>query len=120
MKKFSTWAALALSVCLFVLSCGKDDGPDTPKTGDAPTITSFTPTSGAVGTEVTINGTNFDDTSANNTVKFGDVAASVSSATATKLMVEVPTGATSSKITVTVDGEIATSTGTFTVTEEDA
>jgi len=122
MKKFSTWAVAALSVCLFALSCGKDDSPDTPdtpKTGDDnPTITSFTPLSGTVGTLVTINGTNFDATKSNNTVKFGNVAASVTNASATKLVAEVPEGAVDGKISVTVGGKTATSSDSFTVTED--
>src|ERR1700733_12003436 len=40
-----------------------------------PTITNFTPTNGGVGTIVTINGTNFDPTTTNNTVYFGPVKA---------------------------------------------
>ncbi|NVN16959.1 hypothetical protein GUA46_01290 [Muricauda sp. HICW] len=125
MKKFSIWAVAALSVCLFALSCGKDDDPDTPdtpdtpKTGDEnPTITSFTPLSGTVGTLVTINGTNFDATKSNNTVKFGNVVASLSTASATKLVAEVPEGAETAKISVTVSGKTATSTDTFKVTED--
>jgi len=122
MKKFSTWAIMALSVCLFALSCGKDDGtetPDTPKTGEeAPAITSFTPLSGTVGTLVTINGTNFDATASKNTVKFGNVAASVTTATATKLVAKVPEGAADGKISVAVGGKTATSTDSFTVTED--
>jgi|GEM_PF-1809386 len=125
MKKFSIWAVAALSVCLFALSCGKDDGPDTPdtpdtsKTGDeSPTITSFTPLSGTVGTLVTINGTNFDATKSNNTVKFGNVAASVTTASATKLVAEVPEGAVDGKISIAVGGKTATSTETFKVTED--
>ncbi|NVN16966.1 hypothetical protein GUA46_01325 [Muricauda sp. HICW] len=119
MKKFSIWAVAALSVCLFALSCGKDDSPDTPKTGDEnPTITSFTPLSGTVGTLVTINGTNFDATKSNNTVKFGNVAASVTTASATKLVAEVPEGAETAKISVTVGGKTVTSSDSFTVTED--
>nr|WP_321415195.1 Ig-like domain-containing protein [uncultured Allomuricauda sp.] len=120
MKKFSTWAITAMSVCMFALSCGKDDGPETPKPEEtpAPTITNFTPPSGPVGTEVTINGTNFDATAAKNTVKFGSTAATVSSATATKLMVKVPTGAVTAKISVAVGGKTATSSDSFTVTED--
>nr|WP_321415206.1 Ig-like domain-containing protein [uncultured Allomuricauda sp.] len=120
MKKFSTWAITALSVCMFALSCGKDDGPETPKPEEtpAPTITNFTPPSGPVGTEVTINGTNFDATAAKNTVKFGSTAATVSSATATKLMVKVPTGAVTAKISVAVGGKTVTSGDSFTVTDD--
>jgi hypothetical protein len=57
-----------------------------------PTISSFTPTSGTVGTTVTITGTNFNTTAGNNSVYFGATKASVSAATATSLTVTVPTG----------------------------
>lgn len=59
-----------------------------------PTITSFTPTSGSVGTTVTITGTNFNTTAANNIVFFGATKATVTAATATSMTVTVPVGAT--------------------------
>ncbi|MEJ0058039.1 MAG: IPT/TIG domain-containing protein [Bacteroidota bacterium] len=46
-----------------------------------PVITSFSPTSGPVGTPVIITGTNFGATVANNIVYFGAVRATVTSAT---------------------------------------
>ena len=122
MKRFSAWAITALSVCMFALSCGKDDGAETPtpkpEETPAPAIINFTPTSGPVGTEVTINGTNFDATAAKNTVKFGSIAATVSSATASKLMVKVPTGAVTAKISIAVGGKTVTSGDAFTVTDD--
>ncbi|WP_310594203.1 LamG-like jellyroll fold domain-containing protein [Flavobacterium sp.] len=67
----------------------------------APTITSFSPTSGAVGTAVTITGTGFNTTASNNVVYFDGVKAVVTSATATSLTVTVPSGSTGfSKIKV--------------------
>ena len=81
-----------------------------------PTITSFTSTSGPVGTTVIITGTNFSTTPANNTVTFNGIPAMVIASTATTLTVTVPTGATTGKITVTVNGNTATSATDFTVT----
>jgi Ig-like domain CHU_C associated/CHU_C Type IX secretion signal domain/IPT/TIG domain len=81
-----------------------------------PTITSFTPTSGAVSTTVTITGTNFSPTPANNTVKFNGSTAVVTASTATSITTTVPNGATTGKITVTVAGITATSVSDFTVT----
>ncbi|HCW07519.1 MAG TPA: hypothetical protein DGG95_09170, partial [Cytophagales bacterium] len=69
-----------------------------------PTITSFSPTSGPVGTSVTIIGTNFSATPSNNTVYFGATKATVNTATATQLIVTVPIGATYNKISETVSG----------------
>jgi len=65
-----------------------------------PTITSFSPLSGNVGTTVTITGTNFNSTAANDIVFFGATKATVSSATTTSLTVTVPSGATYAPITV--------------------
>ncbi|MBY0434179.1 MAG: IPT/TIG domain-containing protein [Cyclobacteriaceae bacterium] len=59
-----------------------------------PTITSFTPASGPIGTTVTITGTNFNTAPTNNIVFFGATQAIVSVATATQLTVTVPVGAT--------------------------
>ncbi|MEO6150286.1 MAG: FG-GAP-like repeat-containing protein [Mucilaginibacter sp.] len=70
-------------------------------TNIAPTITSFTPQSGALGTEVTINGTNFNADPLKNSVFFGAVKATVVQATSKKLVVTVPAGANYQPITVT-------------------
>ena len=111
---------LTIAAMALIWSCGKDDGPSTPPESTAPTITSFSPQSGPVGTVITINGTNFSTTAAENTVKIGNAVATVSNPTATKLSATVPEGAVTGKVTVTVDGEMATSTDNFTVTEENA
>lgn len=81
-----------------------------------PVITSFSPTSGPVGTAVTISGSNFSSTPANNIVYFGAVKASVTAAAATSLTVTVPAGATHEPITVTVNNLTAYSSRPFTVT----
>ena len=65
-----------------------------------PAITSFSPTSGPVGTEVTITGSGFNATAANNVVFFGATKATVTAATATSLTVTVPVGATYQYISV--------------------
>ncbi len=81
-----------------------------------PTITNFTPISGPVGTTVTITGTNFNTTPANNTVAFNGTTSVVTASTATSITTTVPTGATTGKISVTVSGNTATSAADFTVT----
>jgi uncharacterized protein (DUF2141 family) len=66
-----------------------------------PTITSFTPTSGAAGTSVTITGTNFNTTAANDIVYFGATKATVvGTPTATSITVTVPAGASFAPITL--------------------
>ncbi len=58
-----------------------------------PTIASFSPASGAIGTSVTIIGTKFNTTASNNIVYFGGAKAIVSIASATSLTAIVPLGA---------------------------
>ncbi|HNP77390.1 MAG TPA: FG-GAP-like repeat-containing protein, partial [Cyclobacteriaceae bacterium] len=65
-----------------------------------PKVTSFSPASGVPGTTVTITGNNFNTTPAQNKVFFGAVAASVTSATASQLVVTLPPGATYAPVTV--------------------
>ncbi len=79
----------------------------TPAAPGIPSITTFSPSSGSVGTTVTITGVNFSTTPANNIVYFGATRATVSAATATQLTVTVPSGATHERITVTVNDLIA-------------
>ena len=66
-----------------------------------PTISSFTPSSGLVGSIITITGSNFSTTSSANVVFFGATKAVVNSATSTSLTVTVPVGAICQYISVT-------------------
>lgn len=80
--------------------------------GAAPTITSFTPTSGSTGTSVTLTGTNFTGAT---TVKFnGVVAGSFSVTSSTKITAVAPTGVTTGKINVTTPRGTSTSSSSFT------
>lgn len=81
-----------------------------------PTITGFTPASGTIGTTVTIDGTNFGATTANNFVYFGAVRASILSATPKSLAVSVPNGNTYKPITVTTNNLTAYAAKPFKVT----
>jgi uncharacterized repeat protein (TIGR03803 family) len=80
-----------------------------------PQITSFKPTSGAVGTVVTITGVSLIQTKK---VTFGGVAATSFSITSDlQVKATVPTGAKTGKIVITTPGGTATSPGVFTVTQ---
>jgi subtilisin family serine protease len=80
----------------------------------APTISSFSPASGPVGTSVLINGTNL---SAVTSVQFNSVAASVwKSVSATQISATVPLGATTGPVRVSTATASATSAAAFTVT----
>ena len=79
--------------------------PNSPLTGVAsPSITSLNPTSGIVGTAVTITGTNFGSTQGTSTVTFNGTAATITTWSATSIATTVPTGATTGNVVVTVGG----------------
>ncbi len=77
-----------------------------------PTISSFTPTSGVAGTQVTITGTNFITPSA---VRFNGVAADFVVNSTTQIVATVPNGVTTGPITVTTPSGTATSAANFVV-----
>ncbi|MFY9560717.1 MAG: IPT/TIG domain-containing protein [Terriglobales bacterium] len=80
---------------------------------NAPTITSFNPTSGSAGTSVTITGTNFTGATS---VKFNSTAAaSFTVNSATQITAVVASGTTTGKITVTTPNGSAVSATVFTV-----
>ena len=79
-----------------------------------PQIKSFTPTSGPVGTVVTITGVSLKQTSK---VIFGGVKATAFTVIShTEVEATVPTGAKTGHIAITTPGGTAKSSGTFTVT----
>lgn len=79
-------------------------------------VIDFNPGSGPVGRAVTIYGTGFSPTPGENAVTFNGIAATVSSASATQLVVTVPAGATTGSIGVTAPAGSASSSTAFTVT----
>ena len=82
-----------------------------------PAITSFSPVTGTIGTVVTITGTNFSSTPADNIVYFGAVKATVSASTTTTSTITVPAGAGSVvPVSVMVGGLTAYSVNSTTPT----
>jgi peptide/nickel transport system substrate-binding protein len=81
--------------------------------GGAPKISSFSPTSGPVGTIVSVYGSGFTGTTA---VKFNGTSAQFLVSSSTKLYAKVPAGATTGKISVTAPGGTGTSAANFSVT----
>src|SRR2546429_2933577 len=105
---------LALAITIVGCGAGTSTGVSCRVTVPAASITSLNPTSGLVGTSVTITGANFGATQGTSTVKFNGTAATPTSWSATSIAAPVPTGATTGNIVVTVLG--AGSNGTsFTV-----
>ncbi len=80
-----------------------------------PQITSFTPTSGPVGTPVTITGVSLTQTTE---VTFGNVTATTFKINSDKeVTATVPTGAVTGKVAISTSGGRATSATNFTVTQ---
>lgn len=103
----NTLILLLLSV---VLACKKTDPEPAPFT-----IDSFDPAQGIAGITVTIRGMGFSADATKNVVKFGgSSAATVTSASASQLVVTVPATAQSGKVTVETEGRTATSATDFT------
>lgn len=107
----------SLKGSLFIPVAGDDDS-DTGST--PPTLAGFTPAAGAVGTTVTLTGTGFSTTLADNVVRFTGstgtgIPATVMSGSATQLVVTVPVGAQTGPLTVYNGVAVATLSDTFTV-----
>jgi len=85
----------------------------------APTISSFSPTSGPVGTSVTIHGQNFSGPDVMS-VTFNGTSATFTIDNPQKITATVPAGATTGPIAVTSPDGTATSSTNFTVTEAGA
>ena len=79
----------------------------------APSISSFSPTSGGVGTSVTISGANFTGASA---VSFNNQGASFTVNSSSSITANVPNCSSTGNVRVTTAGGTAVSSGTFTVT----
>lgn len=111
MKLLKQAIIYSLAASLILSACKKDEVIPT----SAPTITSFDPMIGPVGTTVTIVGTNFSPITDNNIVKFNGAMAIVTSSKATSIKTSVPVGATSGIISISVNGLVGISSTSFSV-----
>jgi len=99
---------LILLAVLSFFSCSKGGGGSNSTPTPAPTITSINVTSGPYNTYVTITGTGFSTTVANDKLYFNGKAAVVQYATSTELDTSVPLAAGTGKITLTINSQTAT------------
>ena len=81
-----------------------------------PAITDISPTSGPVGTPVTITGSGLLDGEGNATVTFNGTSATIVSESSTSIQVDVPAGAITGPVSVRVNGDTVKSSANFTVT----
>lgn len=93
-----------LFILVLIASCSKDSDPSA--TTDAPivnlAITNISPTTGPKNTPVTITGTGFSTTLANNTVTINGKVCTIISTTATQMNITIPPSAGSGKIRIVV------------------
>lgn len=85
---------------------------------DAPVefaITAISPQSGAVGTEVTLTGTDFPTDASRISLTFEGTVATIASATPTRIVTTVPAGAASGEVAVAANGFTKTAPVSFTV-----
>lgn len=84
----------------------------------APSISSLTPNTGAVGSSIVIAGSNFGPSQGNGDVTFGSSSATISNWSASSITAVVPSGLANGNVSVVVTaaGGVASSGVTFTVT----
>jgi YD repeat-containing protein len=80
-----------------------------------PSVIGFDPQTGLPGTQVTISGTGFSSTIAQDSVNFNGTLGTITSASPTQVVATVPSGATTGTIMVTTPSGTATSSSVFTV-----
>jgi sugar lactone lactonase YvrE len=110
MKLFASipTATILLSVAL-VTACSKGGSNPAPgNTPAGPAITSLNVNTGPYNTQVTINGTGFSFTTADDQVFFNGKAANIEEADATEIIADVPLAAGTGNVTVKVNGVTAT------------
>jgi N-acetylneuraminic acid mutarotase len=108
-------------IALFLFSCSKHDSPPPSNNNPNPqilSISAFSPASAPIDSVVTLSGANFNPDKTEDTVKFNDSVAIVESATSSQLVVLVPPGATTGKISVTTGNQTATSATNFIVGDQ--
>ncbi len=104
-EKKSSFRAIA---AIYLFSCKKTALPQ-------PTILSISPGQGAAYNYVTITGLNFDSVTSHITVSFNGVAGTVNAANDSVIEVIVPPGATTGRVTVTVNGQPVVSATDFVI-----
>ncbi|WP_282078906.1 IPT/TIG domain-containing protein [Aquimarina algiphila] len=104
---------LLTAISIAFTSCSSDDDNDTPQAVDF-TISDLSLSKGTVGSEVTITGTGFPNSSDDVTVSFNDVQAVITSINTTTIVSSVPANATTGEVTVKYDTKTINA-GMFTI-----
>ena len=107
-KKLQLSILLILSLAFVSCAGSGGDGGSGTEPNPGPEISSVQPQEGTVSMDVTIKGSGFSETSSDNVITFDGTQAPVDSAATDLLVTEVPEGASSGPIEVSVDGESVT------------
>lgn len=97
--------------CLSFVACSTDDEENIQDF----TVASFSPAAATPGSEVTITGTNFPTDASAIVLSIGGANATIVSANSTTVVAQIPEGATSGDLTITVDGVARSAPTDFTV-----
>jgi hypothetical protein len=107
--------AMLMAALLSLFSCSKKE--DNKETG--PVITGFSSDTVWIGKTITINGSGFSATTAENSIRIGNLTIKdIIESSATSLTIKVPAGATSAKVFVTVNGKEISSSGELIVSNQ--
>ncbi len=98
-----------LFVLFIVLTACSEDGDRL----NSFSVTSITPVSGTVGTEITITGTDFPTDISELSINFGGTAAVITSLSSTQIITQVPDGANSGAVTIAANGFSTTAPSDF-------
>jgi hypothetical protein len=111
--KFLPQSGIFILAILLFSACSKSGSNPTPQ-NNTPAIASLSTNTGPYNTSVTINGTGFSSTAANDKVFFNGKAASVTTASATQITATVPVGAGTGNVTLSVNSGSTISGPVFT------
>lgn len=106
---------LLLPLLLLLAACGESEPLSPQRLVTPPTILSFSPTYGPVGTEVRINGKGFGTRGGDVVIEFGDVRARIARIEDDMILTSVPGGAATGPIAVVRLGARVESHASFTV-----
>lgn len=104
-----------LCVTLSLINCSSDDSGETITEFN---ITSISPETGMVGTQVTLRGSNFPSEASDIDISFDGTTASIISASSTQIITSVPVGGSSGEVEVEANGFAKVAPSNFTVLSE--
>ncbi len=108
MKKYVTLTLISI----FLMNCSPDDNP---LENPIPIIGEISSSSGKIGDDILINGTNFSEIAIENIVKFNGIQAEVVNSSTSQLKVSIPSNATTGVLTLKVNNGPTVTIGNFVI-----